>query len=220
MAQYLKIFGEDFSAPRTSKLAETEAATPAPPSPITTEDVDAAYARGMQDGQTTVLANAARQTQEMVQALLLEIGTVNDAACQTVDANALHITQLLLDLLRKFFPRLCAEYGPAETSDMVAIVLAGLTSEPEVEIRACSAGIADLERYFAATPYDGRSKLTLVALETMTPGDAGMRWKDGRADRNARKLWSEILAALSMHGIIDPEPIRPQTHNLIGHAHG
>lgn len=218
MAQYLKIFGEDFSAPYVSKPAEAPAPTPAPA--ITAEDVDAAYANGVRDGQTTALANATRQTQEMVQALLLEIGAVTDAARETVDTNAAQITKLLLDLLRKFFPRLCAKYGPAETSDMVAIVLDGLVNEPEVEIRACTAGIADLEAYFAATPYDGRSKLTLVAVETIPPGDASMRWKDGRADRNADKLWAAILTTLSLHGIIDPEPIQPKTRNLIGHAHG
>ena len=217
MVQYLKIFGEDFAAPRASKPAEAQEAAPPP---ITMDEVDAAYERGVQDGQSTALATAGRQTQEMVQALLLEVGIVNDAARETVDTNALHITKLLLDLLLKFFPRLCAEYGPAETSDMVAIVLDGLASEPEVEIRACPTGIADLERYFATTPYDGRSKLKLVALETMTPGDASMRWKDGRADRNADKLWAEILQALGMHGIINPEPIPPQTPTLIGHAHG
>ena len=219
MTHYLKIFGEDFTAPRTSTPAEAETDTPAPP-PITTEDVDAAYAKGVQDGQTTSLTNTARQTQDMVQALLLEVGAVTDAARETGDANALQITKLLLDLLSKFFPRLCAEYGPAETSDMVAIVLDGLVNEPEVEIRACSAGIADLEAHFATTPYDGRSKLTLVAVETMPPGDASMRWKNGRADRNADKLWAEILAALGLHGIIDPEPIPSKTRTLIGHAHG
>ena len=69
MTHYLKIFGEDFTAPRTSTPAEAETDTPAPP-PITTEDVDAAYAKGVQDGQTTSLTNTARQTQDMVQALL------------------------------------------------------------------------------------------------------------------------------------------------------
>ena len=126
----------------------------------------------------------------------------------------------MLELLRKFFPQLCTEYGPAETSEMVSIVLAGLTAEPEVEIRACPAGIADLERQLGETPYDGPCKLTLVTIETMLPGDASMRWKNGRADRNAEALWTEILAALRLHGVIDPEPLRPKTRTLIGHAHG
>ncbi len=220
MARYLEIFGEDFTTPQPGTEAEMVPDAPAPPPPITAEDVDAAYANGLRDGHATALASGVRQTQEMVQALLLEIGAVTDAACETADANALHMTRLLLDLLRKFFPRLCRDYGPAETADMVARVLDGLVSEPEVEIRACSAGIASLEAYFATTPYDGRSKIIFVAVDAMQPGDTSMRWKDGRADRNADKLWAEILEILTLNEIIEPEPVQPTTRTLIGHAHG
>lgn len=220
MSSYLKIFGEDFSTPRATKPTAVEADTPTPPPPITASDVDAAYAKGVADGQFTAVAAATRQTQEMVQALLLEIGTVTDAARDVANENALLMTQLLLKLFREFFPLLCANYGPAETSGMVASVLQGLVDEPEVEIRACLAGIAHLEDFLAASPYDGPSKLTLKATDTMPPGDAIMRWKNGRADRNAERTWIGILAALSLHGIVDPEPIPNKTHSLIGHSHG
>ena len=224
MAQYLRIFSEDFEAehPRNQAGKKPAELPPniTPPPPITAADVEAAYERGLQDGQATALINTARQTHEMIRALLTEIGTVTDAAQDSADANGRLIVKLLMDLLRMFFPRLCAEYGPTETTDMVKIVLAGLIAEPEVEIRACPAGIADLEQYLLANPYDGDSKLVLVASDTIPPGDATMRWRDGRADRNANVLWAEILSFLRLEDIIDPAPIPPKTRTLIGHAHG
>lgn len=220
MIQFLKIFGEDFGAPRISKPAEGTSTVPKPPPPITQADLDAAYASGVQDGQTSALVKSARQSEEMLQALLLEIGTVTDTMRDEIDANAATIVKFLLEMLQKFFPVLCSEYGPAETSSMVSIMLAGLVAEPDVEIRACPAGIADLERHLRATPYAGDSKLTLVIDETMEPGDGSMRWKNGRAERNAEALWGEILAALRLHEVIDPEPIHQKTRTLIGDAHG
>ncbi len=224
VVKYLNIFNEDFEPANSSAQIGEEppemAIEPEAPPPISAADLEAAYARGVQDGQTTALVNVARQSHEMMQALLTEIGTVTDAARKISDANSRLIVQLLLDLLRKFFPRLCADYGPAETTDMVKLVLAGLIDEPEVEIRACSAGIADLQQYLLDNPYDGDSKLVLVSLDTIPPGDATMRWKDGRADRNADVLWAEILSVLRLDDIIDPAPTPPKTRTLIGHAHG
>ena len=218
MIKYLKIFGEYFEVPQAGRGAREPSAAPEAPPPLTQADLDAAYTRGVQDGQTTALVQFARQSEEMMQALLLEIGTVTDAAQAAADENATMIVKFLLELLRKFFPVLCAGYGPAETSEMVSIVLAGLIAEPAVEIRACPVGIADIERHLQATPYDGGSKLTLVTVETMQPGDASIRWQSGRADRNAEALWAEILDALRLNGVIEPEPIRPTTLTLIGHA--
>jgi len=220
MAQYLKIFGEDFENPGEGKPTEQSAPAPEPPPAITVADLDAAYARGLQDGESTALVQSERQSEEMIKALLLEIGTVTDTARKDIDEVAEVIVKLLLDLLQKFFPVLCKEYGPTETTDMVSIVLAGLIDEPTVEIRACPAGIAHLEQYLQATPYDGDSKLTLVTVDTMQPGDANMRWKNGKAYRNAAAMWDEILAALRLNGIIDPEPAPPKTRTLIGHDHG
>ena len=224
MVKYLNIFSEDFEAARSNAQIGEEPSEivlePDAPPPISAADLEAAYASGVQDGQTTALVSVARQSHEMMQALLTEIGTLADTAREISDANGRLIVQLLLDLLRKFFPRLSADYGPAETTDMIKLVLAGLIAEPEVEIRACPAGIADLQQYLVDNPYDGDSKLILVSVDTIPPGDATMRWKDGRADRNADVLWAEILDVLRLDDIIDPAQTPPKTRPLIGHAHG
>lgn len=202
---FLTLFADDFAAPRrVADGPEPAADPPPPPVPVVTvADVDAAYADGLRVGASSATAAAARQTEATLQVVLAELATLRADGAQANEDAAAAIATLLLATLKRFFPVLAARFGPAEAAATAREVLAGLHNEPEVVIRAAPGAVQELERLFALHPQDNETRISLVATDSMPPGDISLRWREGRAIRDTDRLWREVTDVLGLHGLTD-----------------
>ncbi|HYB11452.1 MAG TPA: FliH/SctL family protein [Alphaproteobacteria bacterium] len=172
----------------------------------------AARLAGREEGHST--ANAAAMgsigasTARALQTAAQEIGKLGIARTDAERAMTAAGLQLAAAIARKAIPEIARRNGIAEIEALVSDCLAQLIDEPRIVIRVHDSLLDSLDervRTLArAAGFEG--KLVLVADAALGLGDCRIEWADGGVERNLRRLFDEIDAAVARSiGQKDPQ---------------
>jgi hypothetical protein len=207
------LYVEDFDAPPAKPKVEA----PAPPAPVPVEpvfsraDLDAAREAGRQAGLQEALADAhllqAQLQAAASQALADAMSASRTAMERVVHRQAEAAAGTVLAILRAAVPRVMATHAEGELQAVIAALLPGLRSEPELRVRA-HPDLADYvrETLSAFLAADG-GVIAVSADPLLAPGDLQIFWQDGCARRDCSAIYAEIVSALA--------PLRLPAHQEI-----
>lgn len=207
------LFAEDFDAPvGVTNLDEAE-----PPEPLVpmfgAEAVEAAREEGFAEGYSRGLSQAAQDRAEIIRELLArlteQLDGANAAARAASEESAVIVARLLLTVLARLFPTLCARHGGLEAAALARAVLPQLQNEAQVTVRISPHVHTELQAVIDRLPPEQRGRVELVVTDAVAPGDLRIAWREGSAWRDTGALWAEVAAILARHGIdaSEPEPV-------------
>jgi flagellar assembly protein FliH len=199
------LYVEDFDAPPQSRepaAAAPPAAVPAAPEPVfTASDLAAAHAAGRAEGLQAALEEAgllqAQLQSAATQALADALAAGRASLERIVAAQAAEAARTVLAMLRSAVPATMARHGRAELDAVIAALLPGLASEPELRVRA-HPGLADHVRETLITLLGADGGVLSVAADpALAPGDLRIAWADGSARRDCAEIYAAIRDALA-----------------------
>lgn len=205
------LFAEDFDAPAgITDLDAAEPETEAAPPVFDAEAVEAAREQGFADGLGRGLAQAAQDRAEISRQLLAtlveRLEGADAASRAAAEESALVVARLLLTVLARLFPTLCARHGAGEAVALARAVLPRLQSEAQVTVRVSPHVEAALRAVIDTLEPDQQPRITLVPTDAVAPGDLQVSWNNGRARRDMAAIWNEVAGVLARYGIDASEP--------------
>ena len=168
-------------------------------------------AAGRADGRDAAMASdaaACRAALDVVAARMDGIATQAERAAR-IDVQAL--ARLVMTMFAACWPQLAERHGDAEAAALARTLLANLSHEPSIVIRAAPRAatlIADAFGRGGATDLAGRVRV--IATDALLPGDLHVAWDQGEAVRDTHALWAEIVATLTQAGLAPETPATPK----------
>jgi flagellar biosynthesis/type III secretory pathway protein FliH len=197
------LYVEDFDAPPPARPVDTAPApAPEPLEPVFSKaDVLAAHAAGRQEGMAASLADAqllqAQLQAAATQALADALAAGRGALERVVALQAENTARAVLSILRAAVPETMARHARAELDAVLAALLPGLRSEPDLRVRA-HPSCADHVREALIGMLAGESGVFSVSADSaLAPGDVQISWADGGARRDCSEIYAEIRDALA-----------------------
>jgi|APAra7269097559_1048567.scaffolds.fasta_scaffold09598_3 flagellar assembly protein FliH len=197
------------SAPVTNKPAPVSVPEPVvePPTPtFSEEDLAAAcdearkqgeqtgHQRGLVEGQQRLEAQMAAALSTISAQLTLAVRAATEAPVEITVA----ATELAMAILRKMHPALSAKRGLDEVEGVLAGCLEQLKNEPRLVAYVPNQLLDPLNERVtaisAARGFEGR--VVLIGDPDLADSDCRIEWADGGLERDTRRLWSDIEAAL------------------------
>jgi len=161
---------------------------------IRAEAFDAGRAAGIEEANAELAARIASASESIAKnlaALILNQADLERAV--TVAASAITLTTL-----RKLFPAYVQQHGGQEIETLLARCLAELRQEPRIAVRLHDTlldGLRErLDELSRQADFSGR--LVLLADAAVAPGDCLVEWADGGMQRDSKRLWADIEAAV------------------------
>jgi flagellar biosynthesis/type III secretory pathway protein FliH len=210
------LYIEDFDAPPPAAPKPEAATKPEAAAPVfTAQDIAAAREAGRQDGMQAALSDAnllqvqlqAAATQALADAMAATRHSVERLVARRADDAA----RTALAILQAAIPYAMEANAKGEVQAVIAALLPGLRSEPELRVRT-HPDMADFVRDMLADLLtDGSLVLSVSADETLLPGDIQLFWGEGSALRDCRGIYTDIVKALA--------PLRLPALEEICHGH-
>jgi flagellar assembly protein FliH len=203
------LYVEDFDAPPSPRASETvpvPVPVPEPQEPVFSKgDVMAAHAAGRQEGLQAALADAqllqaqvqAAATQALADALAAGRGALERVAVQQAQT----ASRAVLSILRAAVPETMARHAQTELDAVLAALLPGLRSEPELRVRAHPGGTDHVRDSLIAMLAGEGGVLSVSADPALAPGDVQINWADGGARRDCTEIYAGIRDALAPLGL-------------------
>lgn len=180
--------------------------SPVPVPPQTGPD-DLAAARadgfeaGLRHGRAEAVAARDAQLAALVARLNEQLAGAADGLRASVDDAGERIGRLVVTILDRTFPALCARFGAAEVARFTCQVIALLEDEPRVLIRVHPTMTDATTAMLAALEPAQRSAVLVEADAALAAGDALVGWRNGRARRSTAALWADLVDALGQLGL-------------------
>jgi len=211
------LFENDFDDPSPVKPKAMAAAKPAPisvPAPVvepeppafSEEEMAAAceqarkqgdaegHRRGIIEGQQRLEAQIAAALSTISAQLTLAVRAATEAPIEITQA----ATDLALAILRKMHPALSSRRGLDEVEGVLASCLEQLKNEPRLVAYVPNQLLDPLNERIntisAARGFEGR--VVLIGDPDLADSDCRIEWADGGLERDTRRLWADIEAAL------------------------
>jgi flagellar assembly protein FliH len=197
------LFDVSFDAPDLS-AASSPALRKAPQEPtFTRAELEAARLKATAEGHAAGLAEANAAIEQRAAAALAALA--NGVAALTAARATLaaemqaRAAAVIRAIAQKVAPVLCRREPLAEIEALLRDCLGEQRDEPRIVLRVADALFEPMQRRLddlaAAEGFAG--KLVLLADPAMGPGDCRVEWADGGAERNIRRLLTDIDAALA-----------------------
>ncbi len=189
--------------------AEEEEGPPPPPT-FSEEELaqakDAAYRKGKEDGFKESQESLEKKISvllETTQRSFLDLQAAEADREKRYEEEAVH---LALELFKTIYPAWIKKCGPEEVENAIAKVLESVANQQSVHIEVCPALLTAVEERFKPVE-DALNNLSLVfhGNDTLTPDDMRMKWENGGAVRDSRKLAAQILQSLTSELPVTPE---------------
>jgi len=152
------------------------------------------HRRGMAEGQQRLEAQVAAALSTISAQLTLAVRAATEAPVEITQA----ATDLALAILRKMHPALSAKRGLDEVEGVLAACLDQLKNEPRLVAYVPNHLLDPLNERVAsisaARGFEGR--IVLIGDPDLADSDCRIEWADGGLERDTRRLWSDIEAAL------------------------
>jgi flagellar assembly protein FliH len=152
------------------------------------------HKRGMLEGQQRLEAQIAAALSTISAQLTLAVRAATEAPVEITQA----ATDLALAILRKMHPALSAKRGLDEVEGVLADCLEQLKNEPRLVAYVPNQLLDPLNERVsaisAARGFEGR--VVLIGDPNLADSDCRIEWADGGLERDTRRLWSDIEAAL------------------------
>lgn len=190
-------------AAREEAAAEHAAASAVEAEPTFSEDELAAVkAQAYEEGRAAGLADASSQREaglasilESIAAQIAGLHVHQDVANEKLAAD---LTELGRTVLSKLLPHYIDKHGYEEVTTILSDGFSRLVHEDRISVTV-GPDVHEvleprIEALAAKSGYDGR--LRLVADPDMGAADIVVNWGDGRLERSADEIWSEIDATL------------------------
>jgi hypothetical protein len=198
------LYVEDFDTPPAKPKQQAE--VPPVPVPVvepvySRADLEAAREAGRQAGLQEALDDAhlvqAQLQAAATQALADSMAASRAAMERVVKRQAEGAAGTVLAILLAAVPHAMAKHAEGELQAVIASLLPGLRSEPELRVRA-HPDLADYvrETLSAFLAADG-GVLAVSADPLLAPGDLQIFWQDGCARRDCSAIYAEIVSALA-----------------------
>jgi flagellar assembly protein FliH len=176
----------------------------APPEPTFTKaEVEAARAAGFADGRAQAHDEAAQAIEVRIAAMLSSLTSGIGEALQSREHAAAEAQRRALETIRsiarKAVPALCRTAPLLELETVLGECLREAFDEPRIVLRVAD-GMFDAmqQRLASLTGAAGfAGKVVLLADESLDVADARIEWAEGGAERDTKRLLSDIDAALA-----------------------
>jgi flagellar assembly protein FliH len=154
----------------------------------------AGHQRGLVEGQQRLEAQMAAALSTISAQLTLAVRAATEAPVEITQA----ATELAMAILRKMHPALSAKRGLDEVEGVLAGCLDQLRNEPRLVAYVPNQLLDPLNERVAAISaargFEGR--VVLIGDPELADSDCRIEWADGGLERDTRRLWSDIEAAL------------------------
>jgi flagellar assembly protein FliH len=152
------------------------------------------HKRGIVEGQQRLEAQIAAALSTISAQLTLAVRAATEAPIEVTQA----ATDLALAILRKMHPALSAKRGLDEVEAVLASCLEQLKNEPRLVAYVPNQLLDPLNERVstisAARGFEGR--VVLIGDPELADSDCRIEWADGGLERDTRRLWGDIEAAL------------------------
>lgn len=152
------------------------------------------HRRGLTEGQQRLEAQITAALSTISAQLTLAVRAATEAPVEITQA----ATDLALAILRKMHPALSARRGLDEVEAVLATCLEQLKKEPRLVAYVPNDLLDPLNERVAtisaARGFEGR--VVLIGDPELADSDCRIEWADGGLERDTRRLWSDIEAAL------------------------
>lgn len=152
------------------------------------------HQRGLVEGQQRLEAQMAAALSTISAQLTLAVRAATEAPVEITQA----ATELAMAILRKMHPALSAKRGLVEVEGVLADCLEQLKNEPRLVAYVPNQLLDPLNERVAtisaARGFEGR--VVLIGDPDLADSDCRIEWADGGLERDTRRLWSDIEAAL------------------------
>jgi flagellar assembly protein FliH len=152
------------------------------------------HKRGLVEGQQRLEAQITAALSTISAQLTLAVRAATEAPVEITQA----ATELALAILRKMHPALSAKRGLDEVEAVLASCLEQLKKEPRLVAYVPNDLLDPLNERVstisAARGFEGR--VVLIGDPELADSDCRIEWADGGLERDTRRLWSDIEAAL------------------------
>jgi len=161
-----------------------------------------ARTKGDQEGHKRGIVEGQQRLEAQIAAALSTISTQLTLAVRAATETPVEVTQAATDLalaiLRKMHPALSAKRGLDEVEAVLASCLEQLKNEPRLVAYVPNQLLDPLNERVstisAARGFEGR--VVLIGDPELADSDCRIEWADGGLERDTRRLWSDIEAAL------------------------
>ncbi len=190
-------FDTSFEAEDTGGDAVRPTRKPPPPK-FDEEDLEQAraegHASGKESGAKEAMESIEQQLSKTMNAVSTQLTGLSQAQIETQERQGREAFEVALTVVRKIFPGLAGRNGLAEIESVVKDCLERLREEPRIVIRVADALLDQVEARIgelaARAGFEG--KIVYLAQDGLNPGDVRVEWADGGAERDSKRLWSEI----------------------------
>ena len=213
------------------KLVEKEVAPPPPPPPpsFSEAELEAAKAKAKEEGRQAGIAEGVAQAQAETQrrdqsieqaalALVRQAADIQSRHAQLMQDQCTELLPLVMMITRKVAGDAVAAMPEASVETLVKDCLNVLIRQPKI----CLLVHPTLKDTMAdrvnavITSLRAECALEVVGSDALSPGEARLEWKDGRAERRLDEIWSQIenmLSAVDFASIAtSTQPTTPSDH--------
>lgn len=189
-----------------------ESAEPEAPPPPTYSEEDLtkarqeAYERGKKDGSAEVLTGIEQKIAAALDKVAATLEGMIQVQSQANEATKRDAAALAVGVVRRLFPKLDAEHGPAEVIAVLEDVLHNLIREPRITLLVndtVADGVQDRIRSFLERR-GFQGEIAIRGDSALSPGDCRIEWIGGEAIRDSAALIALIEAAASRHSGVEP----------------
>lgn len=136
-------------------------------------------------------------------AIAADLTAAQEAGRQLAEAAANGTVRAILSLAAGLLPAYCARHGDAEVRNLLRHLLPTLVREPRITVRVGPAIAGAVRTDLASMDDDLASRVSVTAVDGLSPGDARVAWADGSLVRDAHAIHAAMVDALAGLGLVD-----------------
>ncbi len=156
---------------------------------------EAGHAAGTMAAVSSREAHQAAAEEESLQVIAAAMTKGCHLAADVTEAAATSLAKALIAAMNAAMPDLIQRSALNEVTAMLALVLPGLSREPSVRVEVPNEMVAYIEATCASLVPDHSSKIQVMGENSMTPGEARVRWNAGQARRRPSEVWQAVMNA-------------------------
>jgi hypothetical protein len=177
-----------FSPPRR---AEPPLATVDPTPALLEAARQEGFAAGNAAGRAAAEADQSARCVALLGTVAATLAEGVSGAVALAEATAERMAGLMVAALGAALPSCAERLGAAEVAAFVAAMLPALAEDMRLELRVATGLQPDIAAQLAA-----QSRIMVVGDDSLAPGDATLRWRDGSAERRAAWARNAVLGAI------------------------
>ena len=132
-----------------------------------------------------------------------DLAAAQDEGRRLAEAAADGTVRAILGLAAGLLPAYCARHSDAEVRGLMAHLLPALQREQRITVRVGPAIAGAVRTDLASMDDDLASRVSVTAVDSLSPGDARIAWADGSLVRDARAIHAAMVDALAGLGLVD-----------------